>query len=46
MDFKHIEHELGLLEMRLELLTIELATLAEVANEIEAQAKKLMEQYK
>lgn len=42
MNKKRIDHELTIVEMRLELLAIEIAELAKIARELEADAKDLV----
>jgi len=42
MNKKGIDHELTIVEMRLELLAIEIAELSKIARELEADAKELV----
>jgi len=45
MNKEGIDHEITLIEMRLELLAIELAELCKIAAEIEKEAKELVKRY-
>jgi len=45
MNKEGIDHEITLIEMRLELLAIELAELCKIAAELEQQAKELVKRY-